>query len=82
VVALLAAGVWVVVFLAGRYVSVASIAGALSLPVFAFVVDESWPVKVLTLAGAVGVAFLHRANMRRLFARQEPRVRLEAMFRR
>ena len=82
VVALLGAGEWVVVFVAARYVSVASIAGALSLPVFAFVLDESWPVKILTLAGAAGVAFLHRANVQRLFSRKEPRVELAAIFRR
>ena len=82
VVALLSAGVWIVVFVAARYVSVASIAGALSLPVFAFVLDESWPLKILTLAGAAGVAFLHRANVKRLFSRQEPRVQLAAIFRR
>ena len=82
IVALLSAAVWIAVFVAARYVSVASIAGALSLPVFAFVLDESWPVKILTLAGAAGVAFLHRANVKRLFSRQEPRVELAAIFRR
>ena len=44
-VALGALLVWAVTFLVARYVSVASIAGALSLPVFAFALDESWPVR-------------------------------------
>ena len=81
-VALLAAGVWALTFVVARYVSVASIAGALSIPVFAFALDESWPVKVLGFAGAAAVVFLHRENIRRLVARKEPRVQLAAMFRR
>jgi glycerol-3-phosphate acyltransferase PlsY len=70
VVALLALGVWVLTFLVARYVSVASMTAALSVPVFAFVLDESWPVKILGLAGAGAVVFLHRENIKRLFARR------------
>jgi acyl phosphate:glycerol-3-phosphate acyltransferase len=82
---LVAAGaliVWFVTFLVARYVSVASIAAALSLPVFAFALAESWPVRVVTLAAAGAIVFLHRENIRRLFAHREPRVHLAAMFRR
>jgi glycerol-3-phosphate acyltransferase PlsY len=74
--------VWGVTFLVARYVSVASIAAALSLPVFAFALAESWPVRLVTLAAAGAIVFLHRENIRRLFARREPRVELAAMFRR
>jgi glycerol-3-phosphate acyltransferase PlsY len=81
-VALLALGVWVLTFLVARYVSVASMTGAVSVPVFAFVLAESWPVKILGLAGAGAVVFLHRENIRRLFARREPRVQIATMFRR
>ena len=81
-VALCALIVWVVTFLIARYVSVASMAAALSLPVFAFVLEESWPVRIVTLAAASGIVFLHRENIRRLFAHKEPRVQLAAMFRR
>jgi len=81
-VALCALVVWVVTFVVARYVSVASMAAAVSLPVFAFVLDESWPVKIVTLAAAGGIVFLHRENIRRLFAHKEPRVQLAAMFRR
>lgn len=82
---LVAAGaliVWFVTFLVARYVSVASMAAALSLPVFAFVLAESWPVRIVTLAAAGAIVFLHRDNIRRLFAHREPRVHLAAMFRR
>jgi glycerol-3-phosphate acyltransferase PlsY len=82
VVALLAAGVWVLTFLVARFVSVASMSAALSVPVFAFALGESWPVKILALAGAAAVVFLHRENIRRLFAHKEPRVELAAMFKR
>jgi acyl phosphate:glycerol-3-phosphate acyltransferase len=82
VVALLAAGVWVLTFLVARFVSVASMSAALSVPVFAFALGESWPVKILALAGAAAVVFLHRENIRRLFAHKEPRVELAGMFRR
>jgi glycerol-3-phosphate acyltransferase PlsY len=74
--------VWGVTFLVARYVSVASIAAALSLPVFAFALAESWPVRLVTLAAAGAIVFLHRENIKRLFARREPRVQLAAMFRR
>ena len=70
---LCAAGVWILVFLATRYASVASIAAALSLPVFAVLFDASRPVLVLTVAGALAVLVLHRANIRRLRAGTENR---------
>jgi glycerol-3-phosphate acyltransferase PlsY len=82
---LVAAGallVWAVTFLVARYVSVASIAAALSLPVFAFALAESWPVRLVTIAATVAIVFLHRENIRRLFAHREPKVELAAMFRR
>lgn len=81
-VALLGLGVWVLTFVVARYVSVASMTAAAAVPLFAFVLDESWPVRVLALAGAAAVVFLHRENIKRLFARREPRVQLAAMFRR
>jgi glycerol-3-phosphate acyltransferase PlsY len=81
-VAVLSLGVWILTFLVSRYVSVASMAAAVSVPVFAFALEESWPVKILALAGAAAVVFLHRENIKRLFAHREPRVQLAAMFRR
>src|SRR5215210_3229746 len=43
----LGAGVWIAAFLLSRYASLASILAALSLPVFAVLLDEPWPVLVL-----------------------------------
>jgi glycerol-3-phosphate acyltransferase PlsY len=81
-VALCALIVWIVTFVVARYVSVASMAAALSLPVFAFVLAESWPVRIVTVLAAGAILFLHRENIRRLFAHREPRVQLAAMFKR
>jgi acyl phosphate:glycerol-3-phosphate acyltransferase len=66
-------GVWIVVFLVGRYSSVASIVTAVSLPFFAWAFGASVPVIVFCAIAAVGVAVLHRANVRRLLAGTESR---------
>lgn len=73
----LAAGVclaiWVLTFAVFRYASVASIVTALALPVMSYVLGASWPVVGFGAAAALGVALLHRQNVRRLFAGTEPR---------
>jgi glycerol-3-phosphate acyltransferase PlsY len=68
--------VWIAVFAACRYASVASIAAALSLPVAALVLDEPWPVILFAAAAAGGVLFLHRGNIRRLRAGTETKIQL------
>jgi|SRR5215211_1326067 len=69
----LGAAVWVVAFLVFRYASLASILAALSLPVFAVVLAEPWPVVALAAIAAPAVALLHRANITRLRAGTESR---------
>ena len=73
---LAAGGVWIAVFLATRYASVASMASAATLPLFAFLFGASWPVLAFTVAGAVAVIVLHRTNIRRLRAGTENRFQL------
>ncbi len=75
-VALGAAAVWLLAFAVTRYTSVASIAAALSLPVWAAVFEYPPAVIVLTCASAAAVIFLHRANLRRLRSGTENRFRL------
>ena len=75
-VGLCAGGVWLLVFLLGRWASVASIAAALSLPVAAAALDEPWPVMALAAAAALGVLVLHRANIRRLRSGTESKIQL------
>jgi acyl phosphate:glycerol-3-phosphate acyltransferase len=68
--------VWWIFFLATRYVSVASMASAISLPIFAEAFGASWPVIAFTAGGAVAIVALHRANIGRLASGTERRVRL------
>ena len=71
-----AAGLWIAVFLITRYASIASIVASASLPLFAFLFGASTPVLVFTIAAALGVLVLHRANIRRLRAGTESRFKL------
>ncbi len=74
--ALAAAGTWIAVFLATRYASVASLAGALALPAFAVLFGSSWPVLAFTAGAAVAIVVLHRTNIARLLAGEEHRIEL------
>jgi glycerol-3-phosphate acyltransferase PlsY len=73
VVGAVGAGVWIVVFLVFRYASLASIVGALSLPVAAVLLEEPWPVIAFAAGAAAAVLVLHRANIARLRAGTENR---------
>jgi glycerol-3-phosphate acyltransferase PlsY len=73
---LAAAGVWIIVFLLTRYASLASIVASVTLPLFALLFGASAPVLVFTVAAAVAVALLHRANIERLRAGTENRIQL------
>jgi glycerol-3-phosphate acyltransferase PlsY len=67
------AAVWIAVFLATRYASVASIAAGCSLPLFALLFDASWPVLGFTIGAACAIAVLHYGNLRRLLRGEERR---------
>lgn len=69
------AAVWILVFLLFRYASLASIVAAVSLPLTAVLLDESWPVIAFAGAAAVAVVVLHRANIGRLRSGTESRFR-------
>jgi acyl phosphate:glycerol-3-phosphate acyltransferase len=73
--ALAVISLWFATFLLTRYTSVASIAAALALPVFA--VAFGYPVAVIVFAALTGatVIFLHRGNVRRLRDGTESRFR-------
>jgi glycerol-3-phosphate acyltransferase PlsY len=73
-VAAVGAVVWLVVFLVFRYASLASMVGAVSLPIAAVVLGYSWSVIAFAAFAAAGVLFLHRANVRRLWRGEESRV--------
>jgi glycerol-3-phosphate acyltransferase PlsY len=82
VVGAVGAGVWIVVFLVFRYASLASIVGALSLPVAAVLLDEPWPVIAFAAGAAAAVLVLHRPNIARLRAGTENRFRFRRLGRR
>jgi len=69
------AAVWIAVFLLFRYASLASIVAAVSLPLIAVLLDETWPVIAFAAAAAVAVVVLHRANIGRLRSGTESRFR-------
>jgi acyl phosphate:glycerol-3-phosphate acyltransferase len=71
--ALTCLAVWLVFFFLTRYASVASIATALALPLFAWLYGDPWPVLVFAGVGAAAIVFLHRHNVRRLLAGTEHR---------
>src|SRR5262249_10055376 len=74
-VGVIGAAVRIVVSLLFRYAPLASILAALSLPIAAALLGESWPVIVFASAAAVSVVVLHRANIARLRSGTENRFR-------
>jgi glycerol-3-phosphate acyltransferase PlsY len=68
-----AALVWIVVFLLGRWASLASMVGAATLPISAWLLGYPWPVIAFGAAGAAAVVVLHRANIARLVHGEENR---------
>jgi glycerol-3-phosphate acyltransferase PlsY len=76
VVAAVGAVVWLAVFLLFRYASLASIAGAVSLPIAALLLGYPWAVIVFAALAAAAVLFLHRANVKRLLRGEESRFTL------
>src|SRR5436305_8747224 len=74
-VGLAGALVWLVVFGATRYASVASMTAAASLVVWAWLLGYPWPVIAFACFAAVAVLLLHRANIGRLVRGEENRFR-------
>ena len=69
-------GVWIVVVLLTRYVSVGSITIAVGLIVGLFVLSEPWSVRAFGLFASGMVLWRHRTNVARLRAGTEHRVNL------
>jgi glycerol-3-phosphate acyltransferase PlsY len=65
-VGIVGAAIWIGVFAATRYASLASIVTACSLPVTALLIGEPWPVAAFGAVTALAVLILHRANIGRL----------------
>ena len=72
-VALITAAVWAVVFYATRYVSLASILAAVSLPVLAYALHRGSLTLAVTCVIALFVVVRHRSNISRLMNGTEKR---------
>ena len=71
---LLAMAVFVIMLAAFRFVSLASVTAAASLPLFAPVLSEAHSPQILMLAiSSALIIFKHRSNMQRLLAGTEPK---------
>jgi glycerol-3-phosphate acyltransferase PlsY len=67
-------GVWILVFACTRYVSLASICAASTLPFAAWAVGDSLNIILVTAALAALAVFKHRANIKRLVNGTENRI--------
>ncbi len=68
--------VWIVLLLTTRFVSVASLAAALLVPVLTIAFGEPLPYEIAGVLVAIIVWWAHRANIQRLLAGEENRVKL------
>jgi acyl phosphate:glycerol-3-phosphate acyltransferase len=74
--AVIVIAVWLVLFVATRYASLASIVTAVALAVLVLVLGYPWPIVAFGIAGAAAVIVLHRQNIRRLVGGTEHRFEL------
>lgn len=81
-VAVVGLAVWLLVFLAGRYASLASILAAVSLAPTALLLGQDLTVVIFMGAGALAIIWLHRANIVRLARGEEHRFQLWRKLRR
>ena len=72
-------GVFVLVLLISRYVSLASISAAISFPIIIFFLfpETELPLKILSLAVAIFLPLTHRKNIKRLLNKEELKVRFK-----
>jgi len=66
--------IWIVVCVATRYVSLASIFASLALPLASWLTHESLTKVIVTAAMAVLAIYKHKGNIRRLLDGTEPRL--------
>ncbi len=69
-----ALGAWIIVFVASRYVSLASIAAAIALPTVVWFTKDSLCLGLVTTALGTLAIYKHKANIQRLIAGTENRV--------
>jgi len=72
-VLLLSVAIWSIVFLLSGYVSLASLVSAVCLPVLMVVLTASFELTFLGIIFSVFIVLRHRANIKRLLAKEEHR---------
>jgi len=72
-------GVFALVLLISRYVSLASITAAISFPLTIFLVfpETELPLKILSIAVAIFLPLTHRKNIKRLLNKEESKFRFK-----
>ena len=65
--------IWLVLFVATKYASVASLAAAFALPVTCYLFGASWPIVGFASIACLAVVGLHRQNIGRLLNGTESR---------
>lgn len=66
-------GVWIVLFLVTRYVSIGSIAASATLPFATWLTTQDWTLTIVTGAMGVLAIYKHKGNIERLLNGTEPR---------
>ena len=70
----IALGTWMVVFVLGRYVSVASLAAAVALPTAVWLTPNSLTLRIVTTALGLLAIYKHKGNIQRLLNGTERRL--------
>jgi glycerol-3-phosphate acyltransferase PlsY len=68
--------IWIVVFLLFRYISLASLASSISLPIFLSLAGYPFSFILFGVSLALLISFKHLANIRRLLTGEEPKLKL------
>ena len=76
IVLILATLIWLVLFLAWGYVSLASISAVVALPVLMVIFNAPFPITVMAIVLCIVIVFRHSSNIKRLARGQENRVSL------
>jgi glycerol-3-phosphate acyltransferase PlsY len=69
-------GTWIILFLLSGYVSLASLGASVVLPMSMVVLDQAFPLKIISIVLCVFIVFRHRTNITRLLQGKENRVTL------
>lgn len=67
-------GIWVIIFLAFRISSVASLCGALATPISFFLTGYALPIVIASVCWCILIFITHRENIKRLIRKEEKKL--------